>query len=71
MQLKQNYQQILDLKDELEEHYSKAREESQKVPKLMQQVESLQNALEASKAKVSDLQYFLEQRSIGSFREKK
>ena len=49
-----------DLKDELEEHYSKAREESQKVPKLMQQVESLQNALEASKAKVSDWKYFPE-----------
>ena len=29
----------------------------------MQQVESLQNALEVSKAKVSDLQYFVEQRS--------
>ena len=54
MLLKQNHQQILDLKDELEEQYSKAREESQKVPKLMQQVESLQNALELSKAKVSD-----------------
>ena len=41
------------MKDELEENYSKAREESQKVPKLMQQVESLQNALEVSKTKVS------------------
>jgi len=53
LRVKQNYQRILDLKDELEENYSKAREESQKVPKLMQQVESLQNALEVSKTKVS------------------
>jgi hypothetical protein len=64
LQLKKSYQQILDTKDELEEHYSKAREESQKVPKLMKQIESLQNALEVSKAKVSFLQYFLEHRSI-------
>jgi len=61
LQLKQSYQQVLDLKDELEEHYSKATEESQKVPKLMQQVESLQNALEVSKAKTEEIKILEDQ----------
>jgi len=61
LRVKQNYQRILDLKDELEENYSKAREESQKVPKLMHQVDSLQNALEVSKTKAEEIKILEDQ----------
>ena len=51
--LRQRIQKINDLKDELEQDYLKAKEESAKVPKLLQQIEQLQNTVEVNKTKVS------------------
>lgn len=56
------------MKDELEEDYTRVKEESLKVPRLQKQIEALQNELEISKTKVSRLSLLI---VTEVFREKK